>query len=137
MPDISSFCPKCGAPIAPAEQKPIATSTRSRILAALAYGVLPAILFLVAAPFKQDKFLRFHSIQSLLFLGAAVGMSVLLRVISFVLLLWPGFGLLLMLLILAIVAIGLGLVWLVLVIKAFQGQPFHLLAVGPVAERLI
>ena len=98
-------------------------------------AVLPAVIFLLVNPFKRDRFVRFHALQSLLFVAAVVATAVLLRLISLVLLILPGFGLLFMLLMLTIVAIGLGIVWLLLVVKALQGEPFRLGLIGQLAER--
>jgi len=150
MPDISSFCPVCGKVVARREREyeasttadsPCATdlqhhSGRSKIFAGLAYlTFIPAILFLLIEPFKRDRFVRFHAFQSLLFTGAVIATAILLRLISLVLVLLPGFGLLFMLLIFTIVAIGLGLLWLVLLVKAFQGETFRLGVIGQFAER--
>src|SRR5581483_2976847 len=146
MPDISGFCPACGKVVhrqdgsAGAGEHPAAavepTTLQTRILAGLAYvAVLPAVIFLLVNPFKRDRFVRFHALQSLLFVAAVVATAVLLRLISLVLLILPGFGLLFTLLMLTIVAIGLGIVWLLLVVKALQGEPFRLGLIGQLAER--
>jgi len=82
------------------------------VAGALAYVTfIPAIIFLVMEPYSKNKFIRFHSFQSL-FLRLAC--FVLAVVLMFIPLLGPILGLLLWL--------GEFVLGLVLVLKAYQGR---------------
>ena len=73
---------------------------------------------------KKNKFVRFHAMQSILVFGG-------LAVINIVLLVVPVLGVLLGLL-LSITGI---ILWVILMIKAYQGDYFKLPIVGDIAEK--
>jgi len=92
--------------------------------------IIPAIIFLVLEPFNRSRFVRFHSFQSIFFALAWFVLSIGLNIIAHIplfgwltILLWPLVGL-----------AGL-IIWLVLVLKAFQGQMFKLPVIGDLAEK--
>ncbi len=97
----------------------------------LAYiTIIPAIIFLVAAPYNQNSTIRFHSWQSI-FLGIAwiaiwtclviVGMIPFLNFIDVVL--FP------------LVGVGFLIIWLIAMVNAFNGKRFSLPVVGPLAAK--
>jgi len=97
----------------------------------LAYFLLPAILFLVVAPYNKNRFLRFHSFQSIgAWLGVVAAMAIL-RIVSVVFTFIPTLGQLL-----ASILVGLAffMIWLVLLVKAWQGERFRLPLLGEFAE---
>ena len=103
------------------------TGLDANVAAALSYvlGFLTGIVFLVLE--KDSSFVRFHAMQSLIFfLGYAVVTSVLWAVA------WP--VMLLLALPLWIVVI---VVWVLLIVKAFQGQRFKLPFIGDLAEQQV
>jgi uncharacterized membrane protein len=134
VPENTAFCPGCGWNTT----RPVLGTTggiRDNIVAAMAYVTfIPAIVFLVAAPFKKNRFIRFHALQSLLLTLAAVLAGLALKLIFLVLSLIP-LGHLLLLLISAIVLLGCVILWLVLMVKALQGDLFRLPLIGGLAER--
>jgi uncharacterized membrane protein len=91
----------------------------ANIAAALAYLWLPAILFLVIEPYNRDRFIRFHSFQSLATGVVIMVINIALSMIPFVgwLLLIP-FSFLCLLL------------WLICTFKAFSKAWFQLPVVG-------
>jgi uncharacterized membrane protein len=124
MPVSAEFCPGCGwsmTPIPPVE----------RAVAAAAYLTFVAgavILFLPA--FRNNRFVRFHAWQSVLLWGvffvltaAALLLSNVAAVMVFLL-----FGIL--------VALAMLFLWIVLTLKAWQGERFELPLFGILAERL-
>jgi uncharacterized membrane protein len=135
MPELSVFCPACGRSVY-AEQ--IAeTGPRNKVLAALAYLALaPAIILLLVPSIRKDRFVRFHAWQSVIFAIASVIFAVVLRISFVILSLLPFVGFLLAWLSLGIGCIGLVVLWVVLVVKALQGQDFELPVVGVFAARL-
>lgn len=95
---------------------------------ALAYvTIIPAIIFLVMEPYNRNPFIKFHAWQCIFFSIACIGLWVVDMVLAFI----PILGWILMLL------IGLGVIaiWIVCVMKAFNGQKFMLPVIGPLAEK--
>jgi len=135
MPDNTAFCPGCGWNTA----QPVLGTTggiRDNIAGALAYlTFIPAVVFLLAEPFKKNRFIRFYSFQSIFLTLAAVAAGLALKLVFLVLSLIPLLGHLLLLLISVIVFLGCVILWLVLVVKALQGEMFRLPLIGELAQR--
>ena len=128
-------CPKCTAG-AGHSSVPVASVTtggglEDNVAGALAYvTIIPAIVFLVLEPFNRKRFVRFHSFQCIFF---AIAWTVLWICLSFVahipflgwatLLIWP------------LVSLVGFVIWLILVLKAYQGQMFKLPVIGDMAEK--
>jgi uncharacterized membrane protein len=109
---------------------------REHLAAGLAYlTFVPALAFLLMNPYRKNRFVRFHSIQSLLFCLACITLAVLVRLLSLVLLLMPVVGPLLVLLLTVLAALAALISWIVLLVKAFQGQMFALPVIGELAEQ--
>ena len=97
----------------------------------LAYvTIIPAIIFLLVAPYNKNPNVRFHSWQSIFLAIAWVAADIVLMIIGrlpFVglinLLLWP------------LVALGFFILWVVVLIKAFNGQRFKIPFIGDLAEK--
>jgi uncharacterized membrane protein len=103
---------------------------------ALAYfTIIPAILFLLIEPYSKNRFLRFHSFQSLGLSLVALIVGALLRVVGFVVFFIPMLGPLLVWLVSGIVILAFFVLWAVLVVKALQGEMLKLPVVGDFAER--
>jgi uncharacterized membrane protein len=137
MPDESSFCPQCGQEVA--GKRVELGSTRGipdNVLGALAYVTfIPAIVFLFVEPFNKNRFLRFHSFQCL-FLFIVLGIvGLTLRIALAVLSVVPAVGRPMSMLLLGIVLLGCFILWVVLLIKALQGEMFKLPVIGDWAER--
>ena len=99
------------------------TGIDANVAAALSYlvGFVTGIIFLLVE--KENKFVRFHAMQStLLFIGIIL-VNVVLKMIPFV-------GLLVAVFIVIPVS---AVLWLVLMYKAFQGEDFKLPLVGQMA----
>ena len=96
------------------------------VAAALAYslGWVTGLVFFVIEP--QNKFVRFHAMQSMLVFGPAC--VALLLCLSIPLLGW----------VLSIfIVYGSAALWLILMFKAYQGERFKLTVVGDLAEQRI
>lgn len=106
------------------------------IAGALAYFTLvPAIVFLLVDPYRKSRFVRFHAVQCLLvwLVGAVVALA--LRVLGMAVFLIPVLGPLLVVIASAAIMLAAFLLWLVLIIKALQGEMFGLPWLGPVARQ--
>jgi uncharacterized membrane protein len=124
MPANAAFCPGCGwsmTPLAPAE----------RAAAAAAYlTLLPAAVILLLPAYRDNRFVRFHAWQSILLWGvffilsgAALLLSNVAAAIVFLL-----FGIL--------VSLAMLFLWIVLSLKAWQGERFELPLFGVLAARM-
>ena len=92
---------------------------------ALAYVTfIPAIIFLVMAPYNEKPVIKFHAIQE-------IGISIVLFILSFFLVL-PILGLL----IYFVGGISLLVLWVICIIKASQGSAFKIPFLGNFAAEL-
>jgi uncharacterized membrane protein len=136
MPAEAKFCPGCGRSmqvVGPATGKVGALS--ENVAGALAYfTILPAIFFLFVEPYRRDLFVRFHALQSFLFTAATVLLALVLRLASYALFVIPVLGPLLVVLVDVVAALAAIFLWLVLVVKTFQGQTFKVPVLGDFAE---
>jgi uncharacterized membrane protein len=99
------------------------TGLNANLAAALSYlvGFVTGIIFLLVE--KENKFVRFHAMQSTLLFVGIVLFNIVLNVIPFL-----GFILSVM-----VVFPLSAVLWLLLMFKAFQGEEFKLPLVGQVA----
>jgi uncharacterized membrane protein len=137
MPEMAAFCPGCGRSMqaAPRAQGKVGILPEN-IAGAIAYlTFVPAVIFLLAAPYRKNRFVRFHSVQCLLAWGAGLLLAGVLKLISLVLFIIPVLGPLLVVLIDIVVVMAVLLIWLVLLVKAIQGEMFWLPLLGDFADR--
>jgi uncharacterized membrane protein len=135
MADNSAFCPKCGnasgTGISPV---PVSTSAGSlpmaeNVAGMLAYfTIIPAILFLLIEPFNRNRFVRFHAFQCLFTCGALIVLHIVLSIFSHIL---PFF----MFGIWSLLGLAELVLWILLVVKAYQHEMFKLPIVGDMAEK--
>ena len=128
----SNLCPACSAKAAVATQTSAAGMT-DNIAGALAYVTpIPAVIFLVVAPYNKNRFVRFHAFQSLfvfvcLFVFNLVVFSLLAGDW------WSAMngGLRLY----ELVRLAEFIFLLVLLVKAYQGHKFKVPVIGDFAEK--
>jgi uncharacterized membrane protein len=109
----------------------------SNVAGALAYFTfIPAIVFLVVDPYKNDKFIRFHSFQSIFFSVVFIGFSIIWMILSVILgLVSLGFlGGVMFLLSLVIHLAFLG-IWIFLTYKAYQNELYQAPIIGALAAK--
>jgi len=96
------------------------------LAAALSYllGVITGIIFYVLE--KENKFIRFHAMQSILFCGVWIVMDVALAIVPVIGWMMAG----------VVNVIGMVL-WLVVIFKAFSGEQFKIPVIGDLAEKNI
>jgi uncharacterized membrane protein len=106
------------------------------IAGVLAYFTfVPAVVFLVLDPYNKNRFVRFHSVQCLLLWAAAGLFAIALKLASVVLFIIPLLGPLLVYLVSTVVGLAAVVIWVVLVVKAFQGEMFKLPMLGDFAAQ--
>lgn len=136
VPAGASACPACGrataaaagsVPAAPAG----AVGLTDNMAGALAYvTIVPAIVFLVVEPYNRNRFIRFHSFQCIFAAVAWTCLWVALSIVAHI----PVFGWL-TILIWPLISLGGFVVWIILVLKAYQNQMFKLPVIGDMAEK--
>jgi uncharacterized membrane protein len=147
-PDVA-FCGNCGKAVGTASPAPQAsaaggagaarTPLAANVAGALAYvlGFITGILFLVLEPYKNNRFIRFHAMQSILFSAAVVAFSILWVI------LW---GILFDISIsLALVAVPLRLLislaifayWLFLMYQAYSQREYRIPFIGDIAAKQV
>jgi uncharacterized membrane protein len=120
------------------QPQPAAASAplEENIAGMLAYiTIIPAIIFLVVEPYNRNRFVRFHSFQNLLFHVAMIVLGVALGIASAVLHFIPMIGWIVVVLLVPLCWLGVFVVWLLLLIKAYQHQMFKLPVIGDMAEK--
>ena len=102
------------------------TGLEQNVAGALTYlvGFITGIVFLIVE--KDNKFVRFHAMQSTITFGGLFAIDIVLTII-------PIFGWLLI----PLVGICALVLWLVLMIKAFGGEMYKLPWVGDIAEKQV
>ncbi len=149
--DGVKFCPGCGQAMAAATAgggsapsgsggsigggSSAVASENENVMGALAYLLIPAIIFLVVEPYSKNRFIRFHSFQSLFYCLASVAIQITLGILSSILA-FIGIGFVIAM-IMPLVSLALFVVWIILVIKAFQGQKYKLPMIGDWAEKQV
>jgi uncharacterized membrane protein len=101
------------------------------IASALCYvvGLVTGIIFLVLAPYNKNPKIRFHAFQSIfLHVGCivlAVGLNIVLSILHMWSLLFLG----------SVVWLGFFILWIYLIIQAYQGNTIELPVIGPIARQ--
>jgi len=137
------FCPKCGSSVegggtatTPPQMGTQASAggLDTNLASALAYllGFITGILFLVMAPYNQNRTIRFHAFQSIFLSVGWFALVIVINILSFIL---PWFLSTLLWFVLMIGGLGIFVLWLVLMLKAYQGSKLVLPIVGPLAEK--
>jgi uncharacterized membrane protein len=132
MPDTAAFCPGCGRDMQDMEKAHGKVGILPETFAGvLAYFLLPAVLFLVVVPYNKNRFLRFHSFQGI---GAWLGLVAAFAILRIVSVVFTFIPTLVQLLTSILVGLGFFMIWLVLLVKAWQGERFRLPLLGELAE---
>ena len=131
--DGTSTCAACAGRAATVPATPVASAggMADNIAGMLSYvTIIPAIIFLVMEPYNRNKFIRFHAFQSIFFAVAWTALWIALSIFAHIpllgwlsILMWPLIGL-----------AGL-IIWVILLLKANQGQMFKLPMIGDMAEK--
>ena len=138
VPESSAFCQQCGkAQSAPAPSSPAESGLSQNVAALLSYvlGWLTGLIFLLI---DRRPYVRFHAAQSIVTFGALMILRMVLGMVLGVgwwfggdmghaVLAWPIFGL---------IGLATFVLWIVLMVKAYQGHKFKLPLVGNIAESI-
>jgi uncharacterized membrane protein/ribosomal protein L40E len=120
----TKYCQSCGSMLDTSKVAGSTTSLEPNVAGLLCYvlGWITGLVFILIE--KENKFVRFHAMQSIVVFGAWNVLAIILWWIPFV-----GW-------ILGTVLSLLGLVlWIILMVKAYQGERFKLPIAGDIAEK--
>jgi uncharacterized membrane protein len=128
------------APRPPAEPNystTTSTGIEPNIAAALSYmlGLITGVIFLVLE--KENKYVRFHAAQSIATSVIIIVLSIGVSIVSSVLLFIPVLGWLAVLVLTLGLSIGTFILWVLLMIKAYQGEEWELPVAGGFARRMV
>ena len=139
----AAFCPKCGAPSAAGAASggaPVSTASEGTGLAENVAGLLCYIAGWITGLifFLIDKrpFVRFHAAQSLVLFGGIVVAYIVLMFLAAGSIFGGWLVALLSFLIYGVLGLGSFILWILLMVKAYQGQRFKLPVIGDFAEKL-
>jgi uncharacterized membrane protein len=99
------------------------TGLQENIAALLCYvlGWITGLIFFLIEP--NNKFIRFHAMQSIIVFGIFTLLSIIFNWLPFWFILWP------------IISILAFILWVILIVKAYQWVYFKLPLVGDLAEK--
>ena len=150
----AGFCAACGKSVGAGAQPAAVASTgatvqptatvqssamSSNVAAALSYvlGFITGIIFLVLEPYKHDRFVRFHAMQSIFYSAAcivfSIAWSILVNIVMSITL-WMAavltpLGLLL--------SLGFFVFWLYLMYQAYNNKEFRIPIIGALAAKQV
>jgi uncharacterized membrane protein len=125
-----------GGPATASALGPTSMGMQANVAAGLSYivGWITGLIFFLSE--KQNQFVRFHAMQSILFSAGLTVLYIVIWVLDFVFAV-ANIGILAVLLGCLFWLVGLAafVVWIILLINAFQGKKFKLPVIGDYAER--
>lgn len=104
------------------------------VAGALCYvlGLITGILFLVIAPYNQNKTVRFHAFQSIFYHVAVIAFWIVWTIISIIM---PWFIKAALGLIGLLIGLGVFCLWIFLIYKAYNNEKMMLPIIGALAEK--
>ncbi len=153
MADDSAFCGGCGQATGPqvgaaafsrssttteVVNSSSGTGLSANMAAALAYalGAITGVLFLVLDPYKSNRFIRFHAMQSILFSIACVIFAIVWSIVWGILASFAGFWILTVDLPLRLlVGLGIFLLWLFVMYQAYSEREYRIPWIGDIAAK--
>ena len=133
------FCGKCGSPAAASGgagsqtaaaqmAAPVPNAMADNVASALCYvlGLVTGIIFLVIAPYNQNRAVRFHAFQSIFLHVAAIAVLFVGNIVLSMLHLW---------MLSPLIGLACLLLWAFMILKTWQGSKIVLPLVGQLAEQ--
>ncbi len=146
----ASFCGSCGNPVVtapPVSNQPVVSAApvsaglglTSNVAGALAYvlGLITGIVFLVLEPYKRDRFVRFHAMQSILFCVAAIAFSIAWSILVNIMISISGWTAVALTPIGLAISLGFFLFWLFLMYQAYSQREFRIPIIGAIAAKQV
>jgi uncharacterized membrane protein len=99
------------------------------------FGFITGILFLVLAPYNQDRNVRFHAFQSIFLNIAVVALWIVVTIVLIPFHYIPFLGFVISFVLQFVLWIGSVIVWLYMMFKTYNGEKIVLPVIGPLADR--
>jgi uncharacterized membrane protein len=114
-----------------------AAGLEENLASALCYflGIITGVLFLVLAPYNQNRLIRFHAFQSIFLTVAWIAVHICISIISLILLPIPFLGVMFSIVLHMAAGLGIFILWLMLMYKAYNRERWVLPVIGPLAEK--
>jgi uncharacterized membrane protein len=146
------FCQKCGAPAdAPGMPPPGVNPPLNPLPTAVApsigmtdnmagalcylFGFITGILFLVLAPYNQNRNIRFHAFQSIFLNVAVFALWIVVTIVLIPFHYIPFLGFVISFVLEFVLWIGTVIVWLYMMFKTYNGEKIVLPVIGPMADK--
>src|SRR6185295_11726298 len=132
------FCAKCGNAVGtsqppsgqpgPAPAGAAGAPMADNVVSALCYalGLVTGIIFLVIAPYNQNRTVRFHAFQSIFMHVGLIAVWIVFNIVFRLISVFALFGAILF----PILGLGCFILWLYLLISAYQGKMVMLPIIG-------
>jgi uncharacterized membrane protein len=137
-----AFCAKCGATVGAGAGGAVAGQAQAggmtdNVVCALCYlaTFVTGVIFLLIAPYNQNKLVRFHAFQAIFFGASIFVCSIVLMIVSMVLHVIPVLGAIISLLLGLAFWLGFLVCWIMLMYKAYNNEKWVLPVIGPLAEK--
>lgn len=126
-----------GAAAAPAIASSAGTGLTRNIAGAIAYslGIITGVLFLVLEPYRSDRFVRFHALQSIFYFVFAVAFSIAWSIVVGILMNISGWVLVVSFPLRMIISLGMFGLWLYLMFQAYNDREFRIPILGAIASK--
>jgi uncharacterized membrane protein len=152
------FCPGCGKPVGAAAQptaqtaggpvsqpapavsaQPGSSALTSNVAGALAYalGFITGIIFLVLEPYKHDRFVRFHAMQSIFYSVACIAFGIAWSIMVGILFEISTGIALITFPIRLLISLGFFVLWLYLMYQAYNNKEFRIPVIGALAAKQV
>lgn len=125
------------ATVAPAGAAAASTGLTRNMAGALAYslGIITGILFMVLEPYKRDRFVRFHAMQSILYFVFAVAFSIAWSIVVGILMHISGWFFVVAFPIRLIISLAMFGLWLYVMFQAYSEREFRIPILGAIASK--
>ena len=151
----SGFCGSCGTAVGTQSAEVSAIPNSAQIIAAptapgtgltmnlaaaLSYvlGAITGVIFLVLDPYKADRFVRFHAMQSVLFSVACVIVSIVWSIGVGILVSIVGYWVLTIDVPLRLLfGLGIFLLWLYVIFQAYSQREYRIPWIGDIAAKQV
>lgn len=147
----AGFCANCGKPVGTttytaatqatqpvlSPSAPTNSGLASNLAGALAYvlGFISGVVFLVLEPYRRDRFVRFHAMQSILFSVACIVFSIAWSIVWGILFSFSDALVFVDLPLRLLISLGLFLLWLFVMFQAYGKREYHIPFIGALAEK--
>jgi uncharacterized membrane protein len=131
MPAGAAACPSCAGGTQTAVTTAPAAGLTDNVAGMLSYLLIPAIVFLVLEPYNKRRFIRFHAFQCIFLCIAMFVLGIALSILWHI----PVLGWLVLFLLWPLIGLAELILWIILLLKAYQGQMWKLPVIGDMAEK--